>query len=118
MTRYVTLEEQTWQPADVLGLQMDRCLLWEGQHGVFAGFFKMPRGMSIPAHRHPDWVQILVLSGKMQVEEGANTRTIGAGDYYFVEPGDMHVETALEDTLLLVVAEDDRKATRGQPSPF
>jgi quercetin dioxygenase-like cupin family protein len=119
MTKYVAIHEQTWEPADVLGLPMERCLLWEGQHKVFAGLFRMPGGMKIPAHHHPQWVQILVLSGKLQVEEaGAQVRTITSGGYYFVEPGDSHVETALEDTLLLVVAEDDRSPSRRQSSLF
>lgn len=119
MAKYVTTGEQTWEPADVLGVQMQRCLLWEGQHNVFSGLFRMSQGMQVPTHRHEHWVQILILSGKMQVEDvGAPPRTVGPGEFYFVEPGDAHIETALEDTLLLVVAEEERDALRHKERIF
>jgi quercetin dioxygenase-like cupin family protein len=113
MARYVRVNDQSWEAADVVGVQMQRCLLWEGQHNVFAGFFRMPQGMQLPTHRHAHWVQILVMRGTMRVDDAhGNAHVIAAGGYYFVEPGDTHVETALEDTLVLVVAEEDRDALR------
>lgn len=118
MSKYVTRDEQAWEPADVLGIQMDRCLLWDGGQDVFAGLFRMPRGMTIPIHRHDQWVQILILSGKMRVEEQGKSCLIGPGEYYFVEPGDAHVESALEDTLLLVVADVGRSTAQQSGSPF
>jgi hypothetical protein len=39
-----------------------------------------------------------------------------AGGYDFVEPGDTHTETALDDTLLLVICEEDRPEFRRQPA--
>ena len=96
---------------------MEACRLWEGDHNVRSGFFRMPRGMQVPMHHHPYWVQVLVMSGTMEVQEhGQEARTIAAGGYYFVEPGETHVETALEDTLLLVVSEEEREELRRAPS--
>jgi quercetin dioxygenase-like cupin family protein len=37
---------------------------------------------------------------------------IKTGGYYFVEPGDAHRETAVEDSLLLVICEEDRQEFR------
>jgi quercetin dioxygenase-like cupin family protein len=119
MARYVTVDKQNWQTADVVGVQMQGCVLWEGQHNVFSGLFRMTQGMCIPMHRHAQWVQILVLNGKMQIESAtAEVHTIGPGEYYFVEPGDAHIETALEDTLLLVVADEERGELRRESPIF
>jgi len=54
----------------------------------------------------------------MQVQaDGEDPHTIEAGGYYFVEPGDTHTETAVQDTQLLVICEEDRPQFRRQPSP-
>lgn len=101
MTRYVTKSDRTWDAARVRGVSMPSCTLWDGGHDVVTRLFRMEKGASLPRHRHEVWVQIFVVSGKMHVDLG--DRTLEAGDYYFVEPGDTHVETALEDTELLVI---------------
>lgn len=106
MSKYVDVSDQVWDTAEVVGATMDRCVLWGGEHQVFAGFFRLPAGMSLPLHHHSEWVQILILEGRMEVTlKGAEPRRIGPGGYYFVEPGDSHAESAVEDSLLLVVAE-------------
>ena len=113
MTKYVTTKDQHWDTTDVRGAKVEKCLLWEGKYNVRSGLFRMPKGLAIPAHHHAYWVQVWVLSGKMQVEAvGSAAQTIAAGEYYFVEPGETHIETALEDTRLLVVAEENRAGCR------
>lgn len=113
MTKYVNTADQCWTRIDVRGVTMEACRLWEGSHNVRSGFFRMPTGMQIPRHHHPYWVQVLVMRGAMEVQaEGEAARTIAAGGYYFVEPGETHVETAVEDTLLLVVSEEERAEMR------
>uniref|UniRef100_B8HYR7 Cupin 2 conserved barrel domain protein n=1 Tax=Cyanothece sp. (strain PCC 7425 / ATCC 29141) TaxID=395961 RepID=B8HYR7_CYAP4 len=117
MTKYVTTEDQRWQGIDVRGVTMEACRLWEGDYNVRSGFFRMPKGMQVPMHHHPYWVQVFVMSGKLEVEaEGEEAHPIAAGGYYFVEPGESHVETAVEDTLLLVVSEEEREELRLRPS--
>lgn len=106
MSHYVNLADQQWDRTEVVGVTMERCVLWNGGQHVFTGFFRMPAGMRLPLHHHGEWVQILVLEGSMQVtSQDGEARTVAAGGYYFVEPGDAHVEEALEDVLLLVVAQ-------------
>lgn len=82
-----------------------------------SGFFRMPTGMQIPMHHHRYWVQVLVMSGAMEVQaDGESARTITTGGYYFVEPGETHVKTGVEDTLLLVVSEEEREEVRREAS--
>ena len=110
MTRYYRKEDLSWASAGVRGgTVMDRSIVWEGDLDVRSAFFRMPRGMSIPRHTHPRWVQVMVLEGEMEIEtEADGTVRIAAGGCYFVEPGDSHRETAVEDTLVLVTQAEDR----------
>lgn len=114
MTRYMPPEAQRWQPIDVRGIPMQACRLWEGDHNVESGLYRLPAGLTIPSHLHPYWCQVFVVSGTMQVQaEGEEAaHRIGAGGTYFVEPGDIHRETAIEDTVLLVTCEEDRPQFR------
>jgi quercetin dioxygenase-like cupin family protein len=113
MTRYLPTHAQRWHPIEVRGVSMQACRLWEGDHNVESGLYRMPQGMAIPRHHHACWCQVFVVSGAMRVEaDGDDPHTIDAGGFYFVEPGDTHSETALEDTLLLVICEEDRPAFR------
>lgn len=116
MTRYVPTHAQQWQPIDVRGIAMQACRLWEGDHNVESGLYRLPQGLTIPRHHHPYWCQVFVVSGEMRVQaEGHEAHCIDAGGYYFVEPGDTHTETAVVDTLLLVTCEEDRPDLRRQP---
>ena len=107
MTKYVTATDQRWEATEVRGVAMEKCPLWAGKHHVRSTLYRMLKGTQLPSHQHAYWVQVFVISGKMQVEAvGSEAHTIAAGEYYFVEPGETHVETALEETQLLVVAQE------------
>lgn len=113
MIRYPPTHEQHWHPIDVRGVAMQACRLWEGDHNVESGLYRMPHGMAISLHHHAHWCQVFLVSGAMRVQaDGEGPHSIDAGGYYFVEPGDTHSETALEDTLLLVICEEDRTEFR------
>lgn len=113
MTRYLPTDAQQWRTIDVVGIPMQACRLWEGDHNVKSGLFRMPQGMALPVHHHLYWCQVYVVSGSIEVQvEGESPHAINAGGYYFVEPGDTHRETALADTLLLVICEEDRPEFR------
>lgn len=117
MTRYLPTEAQEWRTIEVVGVPMKACRLWEGDHNVKSGLFHMPQGMTVPTHHHPYWCQIYVVKGEMEVQlEGEAPHTIASGGYYFVEPGDTHRETALTDTLLLTICEEDRPEFRREPA--
>ncbi|MFM7733645.1 MAG: cupin domain-containing protein [Cyanobium sp.] len=109
MTLYLPPEQQRWQSIDVRGIPMQACRLWEGSHHVESGLYRLPAGLTIPSHHHPLWCQVFVVHGTMEVQADCDPQphTIGAGGFYFVEPGDTHRETALADTTLLVICDDD-----------
>ncbi len=109
MIKYVTHNDQHWQSVAIQGATMEACPLWEGKYNVRSKFYRMTKGTQIPTHDHAFWAQLLVMSGKMQVEAMGTQQTLEAGDYYFVEPGELHMETALEDTLLFVVSEETNR---------
>ena len=110
MAHYYPKEKLSWTKASVRGgVDMEKSVIWEGDFDVRSAFFHMPKGMSIPKHTHPKWVQVMVLEGEMEVEtEQDGVVSITAGGCYFVEPGESHVETAAEDTLVLVTQGEDR----------
>ena len=110
MTKYLPTENQHWDPIDVRGITMQACRLWEGNYNVESALYRMPKGMTIPSHHHDYWCQVFVVSGKMEVQaDGEEPHIMTMGSYYFVEPGDTHQETAIEDTVLLVICEEDRQ---------
>jgi quercetin dioxygenase-like cupin family protein len=119
MTVYVGETDRRWQSVEVRGARMEKSPVFEGDYDVRSAYFRMPAGCSVPPHDHSKWVQVLVLAGRMQVEQaGRAGRVVHPGECYFVMAGETHVETALEDTLLLVTQGEDRPgmgrpATRG-----
>ena len=110
MSRYFNKDQLSWGKAPVRGgTIMSKSNVWEGDYDTRSAFFRMPKGMSVPLHTHPKWVQVMVVEGVMEVEtDDDGTVRIEAGGCYFVEPGDTHIETALLDTLVLVTQEEDR----------
>ena len=66
---------------------------------------QLDKGWQFVPHRHTDWLVITVLSGMLQVTQsnGQDVCIYEAGDTYLVEPGDLHTETALEETYVVVI---------------
>lgn len=69
------------------------------------GKYSMSKGVQFAPHRHKDWVVVTVISGKLQLAQRnqSETCTYLPGESYLVEPGAVHTETALEDTVVVVV---------------
>jgi quercetin dioxygenase-like cupin family protein len=78
----------------VVGHPVPRTVLYEG-HGVQSSIVTLQKDQNLGPHRHDSWIQILVLKGKLYCS--IDDRTCEAGDSYFVEPGDEHVEIGLEE---------------------
>ena len=109
MTRYVDPEQLDWDAVDVRGAVMQKASIFEGDYGVRSAFFRMPAGCAVPPHTHSKWVQVAVLEGRLRIDQdGAESREVTAGCCYFVEAGETHVETAVEDSLVLVTQGEDR----------
>ena len=111
MTRYIDPADLTWTDVDVRGATMAKASVFEGDYDVRSAFFRMPAGCAVPPHDHSKWVQVMVLEGRMRVEQdGEPAREVAAGGCYFVDAGETHVEIAVEDTLVLVTQGEDRPA--------
>ena len=110
MSRYFNKDQLSWGKAPVRGgTIMSKSIVWEGDYDTRSAFFQMPKGMSVPLHTHPKWVQVMVVEGVMEVEsDDDGTVRIEAGGCYFVEAGDSHKETAIEDSIVLVTQGDYR----------
>jgi quercetin dioxygenase-like cupin family protein len=117
MSRYFTKDQLIWEQAPVRGgTVMSKSIVWEGDYETRSAFFRMPKGMSVPEHTHPKWAQVMVVEGEMEIksrEEGIIR--IGAGGCYFVEAGDAHKETAIQDTMVLVTQAEDRPGFSDKP---
>jgi len=68
--------------------------------------FMMTKGMQYAPHGHSDWLVVMVISGKLKVSQRNDTEECiyNPGDIYLVEPGDVHTETALEDTVVAIIS--------------
>jgi quercetin dioxygenase-like cupin family protein len=110
MTKYFAKEELSWVESAVRGgTIMRKSNIREGDFDIRSAYFRMPKGMIIPSHTHSSWVQVVVLEGQMQIEtEDDGIVSVAAGGSYFVEPEETHIETAMEDTLVLVTQGEDR----------
>ncbi|MGO3869748.1 cupin domain-containing protein [Alcaligenes faecalis] len=93
--------DRVYDKNTVVGHDIPRCILWDGEHGVHTSIVRMHKGMDLGLHKHETWVQVFVLSGKLYCSHGKLTCL--PGDYYFVEPGEAHVEIALEDSEIMII---------------
>ena len=110
MSQYFPKQDLKWTETAVRGgTVMNKSVVWEGSFDIRSAFFRMPKGMCIPRHTHPKWVQVMVVEGEVEIEADQDAPVkVSAGGCYFVEPGDTHTETALVDSLVLVTQAEDR----------
>ena len=99
--RFIAKTDRVYDENTVVGHAIPRCTMWGGEHGVHTSIVKMHKGMDLGLHKHETWVQVFVLSGTLYCSHGKHTCV--AGDWYFVEPGEAHVEKALEDSEIMII---------------
>ncbi len=120
MARYVTKAEMDWQDyaipmtwgpdVDPHDMVAQRCLVWEGQYGMYSALFRMPKGGAFDQHTHQTWLQTVVLEGQLKVETDKDgTRFINPGECYIIEPDEPHTESAVEDSLVLITRPEEGK---------
>ncbi|WNM31764.1 cupin domain-containing protein [Streptomyces sp. Li-HN-5-11] len=103
MPKFTQVDEREWIHEDVVGHAIDRCKLWYDGHGLSFSLVKMPANYELSLHRHETWVAVFVVEGSMKWEGDGQERKLGTGDFYFVHPGEEHVETSLDETLVLII---------------
>ncbi|WNM35718.1 cupin domain-containing protein [Streptomyces sp. Li-HN-5-11] len=103
MPKFVQVDEREWIHENVVGHAIDRCKLWYDGHGLSFSLVKMPPNYELSLHRHETWVAVFVVEGSMKWEGDGQERKLGVGDFYFVHPGEEHVETSLDETLVLII---------------
>lgn len=101
MSKYTSIQERVYTDNTVVGHAIPRCILWDGGHGVQTSIVRMHAGMDLGMHKHESWVQVMVLTGKIHCSLG--DRTCYPGDFYFVEPDDVHCEKALEESEVMII---------------
>ncbi len=85
-----------------------RCLVWEGKYGMYSALFRMPKGGTFDKHTHPNWIQTVVLEGQLKVEtEEDGTHFVRAGECYIIESDEPHIESAVEDSVVLITMAED-----------
>jgi quercetin dioxygenase-like cupin family protein len=61
------------------------------------GWYTEPKGTGARPHHHPSEQIILVLSGRLRMRIGAETREIGPGEVALISGDEEHEQVALED---------------------
>lgn len=61
------------------------------------GCYAEPKGTGAKPHRHPSEQIILVLSGRLRMRIGSETRDIGPGEVALILGDEEHEQTALEE---------------------
>jgi len=95
--KVVRAPDQIWQSVGVDGIE--KSVLWRGGHQVIGEVFSLKAGADYPAHTHVGWEQMLMLQGRILIDD---TEEMGPGDYCFTEPGETHHVKILEDTLIFL----------------
>jgi len=75
--------------------------------GHFTVRVKLPKGLALAPHTHPNDERATLLSGALWVGEGktadrAKAQRLGAGSFYVNPKGQAHFVTAEEDTVLQI----------------
>lgn len=103
MPKFTQVDDRAWIHEDVVGHAIDRCKLWYDGHGISFSLVKMPPDYELSLHRHETWVAVFLVEGTMKWAGGGEERKLSAGDFYFVNPGEEHVETSIDHTTVLII---------------
>lgn len=103
MAHFTQVADRDWITEDVVGKAIERCKMWYGGEGVSASLVNMPENYDLGLHRHETWVTVFLVNGTMSYRGGGEERTISAGDFYFVPPGEEHREKSIDACTVLII---------------
>ena len=87
------------------GVEMQ--VLRRHDNGGLTFLVRMQDGALAPLHDHPGGEETYVLQGSLTIRArsgGAPDAVLGAGDYHFAPPGEVHEGLAKGETIFFVVA--------------
>ena len=123
MSQHITFvppDARPWGKHFGFGGTEQEALVHEGGDKVRIAFFRKPAGWHLPWHSHTEWTVMTVMEGRMRIEQADQPPfEAGAGSVYYIPPGVLHRETALEPTISLVAYDPAlavRYADAGQPA--
>ena len=76
-----------------------------GGDNVNTAAYRIAAGIVLPAHHHPVWELVTVVSGKLRLGEAL----MGAGDVLHTHAGESHDVQSFEETVFLVTVGQDRQ---------
>jgi quercetin dioxygenase-like cupin family protein len=76
-----------------------------GGETVNTAAYRIREGLQLPAHTHPVWELVTVLSGRLRL----GTAVLEAGDVLHTDPGEAHDVEALADSVFLVTVGQSRQ---------
>jgi quercetin dioxygenase-like cupin family protein len=91
--------DRQWMNAGFAGAE--RAILHLTREAGRTSIVRLKAGARGPMHRHEAGEHALVISGKVNV----GGVILGAGDYLYTEPGEVHDLIALEDSVLFASTE-------------
>ena len=63
--------------------------------------YNLEKGSSFPRHNHPHEQTGYVISGKIEMTIGEQTRVLGPGEAYFMTSEEYHSARVIEETVVL-----------------
>ncbi|QOZ52541.1 hypothetical protein [Bradyrhizobium sp. CCBAU 53338] len=102
MAKFTQVKDRGWITEKVVGHTIDRCKMWYDGEGVSVSLVKMPAKHRLDIHRHETWVSVLSYLARWCGRARKRNAFSAQGDYYFVEPGEVHIETSVNETIVLI----------------
>ncbi|MGB6103903.1 MAG: cupin domain-containing protein [Pusillimonas sp.] len=95
-SRFIKVEELSWKPTPVPGIDM-KILMQDKETGLLTALFRWEPGTVLPLHEHVEVEQTYVLEGSIVDEEGE----VRAGDYVWRPQGNRHIARAPNGALVI-----------------
>jgi anti-sigma factor ChrR (cupin superfamily) len=95
-SRYVTVDDLSWKPTQVPGIDM-KILMQDKDAGLLTALFRWEPNTRLPLHEHVEVEQTYVLSGSIQDDEGIVTE----GNYVWRPKGNQHYAFSPNGALVL-----------------
>ena len=95
-SRYVTVDDLSWKPTKVPGIDM-KILMQDKEAGLLTALFRWEPNTRLPLHEHVEVEQTYVLSGSIEDDEG----TVSEGNYVWRPKGNQHYAYSPNGALVL-----------------